>query len=174
MKSYNQTQTTTQTQTVTQTQTIIANKWKNYAMEQGKKIIYLVLKKKSFSQKISDKINKEIEKKLPLFALKIIDKLQKFQPKDPENFIKYLMLKGTMKILEKIMNDNFLSLSEEDKISAQKMFEEGYVDEKKDDDDKKNDKEEKKHKGDNDNFKRENNNGNQKKDELILYNNILI
>ena len=65
------------------------------------------------------------------------------------------MLKGTMKILEKIMNDNFLSLSEEDKISAQKMFEEGYVDEKKDDD-KKNDNEEKKHKGDNDNFKREN------------------
>lgn len=152
----------TQTQTITQTNT--TNDWKNYAMEQGKKVIYLVLRKKSFSQKIIEKINKELENKLSSFALKIIEKLQKVQPKDPENFIKYLMLKGSIKILEKIMKDNFLILSEEDKIAAQKMFEEGYEDEEK----KNDDNEKKKHKGDNNNFKSENNGDNSNNKEPLL------
>lgn len=152
----------TQTQTITQT--ITTNDWKNYAMEHGKKVIYLVLRKKSFSKKINEKINEELEKKLSSFALKIIEKLQKVQPKDPENFIKYLMLKGSIKILEKIMKDNFLILSEEDKIATQKMFEEGNVDEEM----KIDNEEEKKHKGDNNNFKSENNGDNSNKKEPLL------
>lgn len=94
-----------------------------YAKEKAKKTLYLVLKKKPLSVKTLEKINVEIEKKLTKFFDKIIPKLEEIKPKDPEKFLKFMMLKATLKILDKIMEENFMKLTEEDKIAAKNIYE---------------------------------------------------
>ncbi len=94
-----------------------------YAKEKAKKTLYLVLIKKPLSVKSLEKINNEIEVKLEKFLDKIIPKLKEIKPQDPEKFLKYMMLKATLNILEKIMEKNYLKLTENDKISAKKIYE---------------------------------------------------
>jgi len=94
-----------------------------YAKEKAKKALYLVLTKKPLSVKSLEKVNKEIELKLNKFLDKIIPQLKKINPQDPEKFLKYMMLKATLNILDKIMKENYMNLSENDKIAAQSIFE---------------------------------------------------
>ena len=94
-----------------------------YAKEKAKKTLYLVLIKKPLSVKSLEKINNEIEVKLEKFLDKILPKLNEIKPQDPEKFLKYMMLKATLNILEKIMEKNYLKLTENDKISAKKIYE---------------------------------------------------
>ena len=94
-----------------------------YAKEKAKKTLYLVLIKKPLSVKSLEKINNEIELKLEKFLNKIIPKLQEINPKDPEKFLKYMMLKATLNILEKIMAENYMKLSENDRIAAKNIYE---------------------------------------------------
>ena len=94
-----------------------------YAKEKAKKALYLVLIKKPLSVKSLEKVNKEIELKLNKFLDKIIPKLNEIKPQDPEKFLKYMMLKATLNILDKIMKENYMLLSENDKIAAQNIFE---------------------------------------------------
>lgn len=94
-----------------------------YAKEKAKKTLYLVLIKKPLSVKSLEKINNEIEVKLEKFFDKILPKLNEIKPQDPEKFLKYMMLKATLNILEKIMEKNYLKLTENDKISAKKIYE---------------------------------------------------
>jgi hypothetical protein len=100
----------------------------NFAKEKAKKVFYIVLKKKPFSVKRIEEINKEIEIKLEKFFIKIIPQLNQINPKDKEKFLKYITLKATLKILENIMEKNFMKLTEEDKIAAQKIYENGDKD----------------------------------------------
>lgn len=94
-----------------------------YAKKKAKKTLYLVLIKKPLSVKSLEKINNEIEVKLEKFLDKILPKLNEINPQDPEKFLKYMMLKATLNILEKIMEKNYLKLTENDKISAKKIYE---------------------------------------------------
>ncbi len=94
-----------------------------YAKEKAKKALYLVLVKKPLSVKSLEKVNKEIELKLTKFLEKIIPKLNEINPKDKEKFLKYMMIKATLNILDKIMKENYMNLSENDKIAAQSIFE---------------------------------------------------
>jgi hypothetical protein len=93
------------------------------AKEKAKKVLYLVLIKKPLSVKALEKINKKIELKLNKFLDKIIPKLEKIKPKEKEKFLKYMMLKATLNILDKIMKENYMELSEKDKITAKNIFE---------------------------------------------------
>lgn len=95
----------------------------DYAKEKAKKTLYLVLIKKPLSAKSLEKINKEIELKLNKFLDKIIPKLNEINPQDKEKFLKYIMLKATLNILDKIMAENYMKLTENDKIAAQKIYE---------------------------------------------------
>ena len=100
----------------------------DHAKEKAKKVLYLVLIKKPFSVKQLEDINKEIEIKLEKFFNKIIPQLNKIKPKDEEKFLKYMMLKATIKILDKIMEKNYLKMTEEDKIAAKAIYENGDID----------------------------------------------
>lgn len=100
----------------------------DYAKEKAKNIIYLVLKKKPFSVKQLEDINKEIEIKLEKFFDKIIPQLNEIKPKDEEKFLKYMMLKATIKILDKIMEKNYLKMTDEDKIAAKAIYQNGGTD----------------------------------------------
>lgn len=95
---------------------------KQYAIEEGKKIIYLVLKKKPLSAEIIEKLSGDSLKRLEEYLISIIPALQKINPQDPEKVLKYISLQATLKILFKIMNDNYLTLSENDRILAEKIY----------------------------------------------------
>ena len=88
----------------------------------GKKTLYLVLKKKHLSVEIIEKLNGEFQKKLEKYIKEIIPKLQKMNPHNPEETLKYITLKVTSQILNTIMNENYSSLSEKDKITAEKIY----------------------------------------------------
>lgn len=94
----------------------------NYTKEKAKKALYLVLIKKPLSVKSTEKLNKIIESKLTKFFDKIIPKLNEIKPEDPEKFMKYMMLKATFKILEKIMNDNYLKMNEDDRNKIKEIY----------------------------------------------------
>ena len=87
------------------------------------KLFHLVLKKKPLSKETLENLNNEIEERLGLFMEKIIPKLKEVNPKDPEKFLKYLNLQGVLKILGKIMDENFLCMTEEDKKVVERIYE---------------------------------------------------
>ena len=119
---------------------------KQYAIEEGKKIIYLVLKKKPLSAEIIEKLSGDSLKRLEEYLISIIPALQKINPQDPEKVLKYISLQATLKILFKIMNDNYLTLSENDRILAEKIYnndkekEKGKENEKIEEDNQQNEK----------------------------------
>lgn len=119
---------------------------KQYAIEEGKKIIYLVLKKKPLSAEIIEKLSGDSLKRLEEYLISIIPTLQKTNPQDPEKVLKYISLQATLKILFKIMNDNYLTLSENDRILAEKIYnndkekEKGKENEKIEEDNQQNEK----------------------------------
>ena len=119
---------------------------KQYAIEEGKKIIYLVLKKKPLSAEIIEKLSGDSLKMLEEYLISIIPALQKINPQDPEKVLKYISLQATLKILFKIMNDNYLTLSENDRILAEKIYnndkekEKGKENEKIEEDNQQNEK----------------------------------
>lgn len=95
----------------------------NEAKEKGRQTLHLVLKQKSLSRETLDNLNNEIEERLGLLIEKIIPKINEVNPKDPEKFLKYLTLQGVLKILGKIMEENYLCMTEEDKKAAEKIYE---------------------------------------------------
>ena len=104
----------------------------NYTKEKAKKTLYLVLIKKPLSAQSLENLNTNIESKLSKFLDKIIPKLNEQKPKDPEKFLKYMMLKATFKILAKIMDDNYMKMTEEDRIAARKIYGNGDYDDEED------------------------------------------
>lgn len=90
--------------------------------KQGRKILYLVLKKKPLSKETVENLTEEIEKRLGAFFIKIAPKLEQMKPNEPETFLKYLLLQGVLKILENIMKKSYLSLTEEDKKAVERIY----------------------------------------------------
>ena len=54
----------------------------NSSVDEGKKVLYLVLKKKSFSRQIIEEIEKEVEKRIPAFIQSITPKLENMKFKE--------------------------------------------------------------------------------------------
>lgn len=84
------------------------------AIKKGKKALYLVLKKKSFSQKVIEKLEKEIEIRMQKFLEEIYPKLIELKFEKPKESIKYIILKGLINILKKMINEHSIELSKED------------------------------------------------------------
>jgi hypothetical protein len=91
----------------------ITQVYNNYS-KKTKNVLYLVLQKKSLEQKVIDDLEKELETKMLNFLKKIEPKLQNTNFENPEASIKLVLLKGFIKILEKMIKDKFGQLSEHD------------------------------------------------------------
>lgn len=111
---------------------------KQYAIEAGKKTLYLVLKKKPLSVETIEKLNDNFQKKFEEYIIRIIPALQKLNPEDPEKVLKYIALNAMLQILTKIMNDSYLNLSENDRILAEEIYNNGKNFEKTKDDNQSN------------------------------------
>ena len=79
-------------QSCSQTITQVINK--------GKNVLYLVLKKKSFTQEIIDNINDELETRCQSFITKNLPQLNKLNPENPELFFECFLIRATIHILK--------------------------------------------------------------------------
>lgn len=93
-------------------------------INKGKKVLYLVLKKKTNEQRIIEELEKELDIKMQMFLDKIFEKLKTVQFDNKERSYKYILLKGLINILEKMIEENMGKLTEEDKQLIQEIMNE--------------------------------------------------
>ena len=98
------------TPTITQTET------------QVKKAIYLVLKQKPLPEQMLDDIREEAERRFEAFMNENLHILNNVRPDDPENFMKCFMLRGLIMILDKMFEERHIKLTQKDKDTIQKIF----------------------------------------------------
>lgn len=108
---------------------------KQFIIEKSKKTFYLVLKKKPLSVETIEKLNIDFEKRLECYIDKIIPDLEKMNPQDPEKILKYISLQATVQILNRIMNEKYINMTDNDKKTAEQIF--NKKDENKKEEDKK-------------------------------------
>lgn len=107
-----------QTQTCTSTNTKILT----YAKKKAKQSLYLVLKKKSFATEVIEELNEEVEKRLTNFIQRLVKNLEERQCGDPETLLKYTILKAIVKTLDNIMKENYIQMTENDKIAVERIY----------------------------------------------------
>ncbi len=100
--------------TLTQYQSNVAKK--------GKNILYLVLKKKNFAEEIISNLQSEVEIRFQKFINDIVNDLQKIKLEDEENGLKYIILKGMINILNQMLKERMILLSEKDKKIIDEIF----------------------------------------------------
>ena len=83
--------------------------------KETKKTLYLVLRRKGLTDESIEKINKEAEKRLSEFIERIMPELKNMKFDNPEEALKYLLLKQMIKILDDMSKEKILFLCEEDK-----------------------------------------------------------
>ena len=91
-------------------------------LDRGKNILYLVLKKKPFSEKITENIRKEIEKKLEDYIISIIPKLEIIEFRDYEQSLKIIILNAIIKILKEMIRNDLLKLDINDLTKLQDLM----------------------------------------------------
>lgn len=96
----------------------------NSSVDEGKKVLYLVLKKKSFSRQIIEEIEKEVEKRIPAFIQSITPKLENMKFKDKEQSLKVIILRGIINIIKKILEEDIIKLSESDRKALEEIMKE--------------------------------------------------
>ena len=96
------------------TQTIIQEVEK-HAIQKGRNILYLVLKKKTKDTKFIEDLEDEIEKRMGNFINKMSNKLLNTKFDNPEESLKYILLKALSIILEELLKELEFQLSPHDK-----------------------------------------------------------
>lgn len=96
-------------------------------------ILYLVLKKKPFTQQIIEEIQEEMEKRFSQYLQNIIHKLINMKFDNPNQALKVLFLKILINVANQMVNEDKIHLSNSDL----KLLEEIYKEEDKNDNMKK-------------------------------------
>ena len=96
-----------------------------YAKSKARKSLYLVLKKKPFAKEIVEELNEEVERRLTNFIEKLVKKMEERQNDDPEKLLKYTILKAIVRILDNIMKENYIQMTEDDKAAVEIIFGDG-------------------------------------------------
>ena len=115
----------------------IITQYESKVAKKGKKILYLVLKKKNFAEEIISSLQSEVERRFKKFLNDIAKDLENVTLEDEENGLKYIMLKGMINILNEMLKERMVILSEKDKSIINEIFEdddgpkEGFIEEKK-------------------------------------------
>ena len=92
-------------------------------LNKGKNTLYLILKPKNFEEQIIDDINEEVENRFKDYIKKMAPKLLNSEFDDNENCLKYIMLRGYIKILNQMLKEIRLTLSPKDKMIIDKELE---------------------------------------------------
>lgn len=97
-----------------------------------KEHIYLSLKKKPLIEQILDDVKEEAERRFNIFIQTNLPKLQSLKPEDPQTFLECFLLRGLIKILDKMFKERNVKLSQKDKLEIENIFENDFDKNKKD------------------------------------------
>ena len=103
-------------------------------IDKGKKVLYLVLNKKTDENIIIEDLQNELDIKMKKFIEKNIETIKNAKFEDYETSLKYIIIKALINFLRKMIEENMCKLSEEDKKIIENIM--------KEDNDPKNDNEE--------------------------------
>ena len=103
-------------------------------IDKGKKVLYLVLNKKTDENIIIEDLQNELDIKMKKFIEKNIETIKNAKFEDYETSLKYIIIKALINFLRKMIEENMGKLSEEDKKIIENIM--------KEDNDPKNDNEE--------------------------------
>ena len=103
-------------------------------IDKGKKVLYLVLNKKTDENIIIEELQNELDIKMKKFIEKNIETIKNAKFEDYETSLKYIIIKALINFLRKMIEENMGKLSEEDKKIIENIM--------KEDNDPKNDNEE--------------------------------
>ena len=93
-------------------------------INKGRKVLYLVLKKKTNEQRIIEELEKELDLKMRILLDRIVEKLKRVKFDNPERALKCILLRGLINILEKMIEENMGKLTEEDNKIIQEIMNE--------------------------------------------------
>jgi hypothetical protein len=92
-------------------------------IKKGKNTLYLILRPKPLPEKIIDDLKEEVEKRFLAFINSKRDLLESINPENPEKFYECFFLKAMINVLEKMLEEKKISLSERDKNTLKELFE---------------------------------------------------
>lgn len=81
-------------------------------MTEVKNYVYLTLKKKPLIEKILDDVKEEAERRFNIFIQSKINFLQSIKPDDPQAFLECFLLRGLIKILDKMFEERNMKLNQ--------------------------------------------------------------
>jgi hypothetical protein len=92
------------------------NEAKSNLLNNTKKAMNQILKKNSFAENIIRNLEIEVEKRFQIFLNNKLPSLKSKKFDDPENSLKYIMLKAIINILDDLFYEKMITISESDKI----------------------------------------------------------
>lgn len=108
------------------------NSYISQTLTQMKSATYLVLRSKPLPQQIVEDIEEEAEKRFQIFLKNRLPLLNSIKPENPEKFFSLFLLKGLISILDEMLKERHVLLSERDKNTIKDLFDNqnGYEEEK--------------------------------------------
>ena len=97
--------------------------YENKAIKKAKNALYLVLKKKTFADEIITSLQNEVEQRFKRFINDIAKDLENIQLEDEETGLKYIIIKGIINILNRMLQERMVTLSDKDKQLINDIFE---------------------------------------------------
>ena len=97
--------------------------YENKVTQKAKNALYLVLKKKTFADEVINSLQVEIEKRFKKFLNNIAGDLERIKLEDEENGLKYIILRGMINILNEMLKERMILLSDKDKKIVNDIFE---------------------------------------------------
>ena len=94
------------------------------SIKKSKEILYIVLKEKPISEEVKQELEIEIENMLVKFIQSISPKLQNMYFENKEQSLKVIILKGLINILQKMIEEHKMQLSESDQKALQDIMKE--------------------------------------------------
>ena len=108
------------------------NSYISQTLTQMKSATYLVLRSKPLPQQIVEDIEEEAEKRFQIFLKNRLPLFNSIKPENPEKFFSLFLLKGLISILDEMLKERHVLLSERDKNTIKDLFDNqnGYEEEK--------------------------------------------
>jgi hypothetical protein len=91
-------------------------------INKGRKTLYLILKGKPLPEQIMDDLREQVEKRYLDFINSKRKLLETIKPEDPEEFYECFLLKAMITVLEEMLKEKKINLTEKDRQTLKDVF----------------------------------------------------
>ena len=102
------------------------NEIKNNLLNKSKRALDQVLSKNSFGANIINDLERELENRLGIFLNNKASSINSKKFNDPENSLKYIMLREIIKILDDLFYERMINISGSDKVLIENILNNTY------------------------------------------------